>query len=130
MSGNNKFYSDEEASQYFGCIANFFESMYIVNNTNSDPYYGVTNSGDFTIPYHKVRPNDSITFYNTYTLLVYRKDFIYIDYWGAQSGVRTITLNKSDSYLLRCSIKKVNRATAYIKNNTTGEYIYKGSAVK
>ena len=128
FSGNNNFYSDDNALQYFGCMFDIFEPMFLGTSSGKNVYGGTPDSGDFTIPFHKVSPNDSITFYKTYTLFVYRKDFIYCDWWGP-SGVRTLTLTNTNSYLIRLSIKKADKDIAYVKNNTTGEYIYKGANV-
>ena len=102
--------------------------MFLGTTNGKNVYEGTPDSTDFTIPFHKVSPNDSITFYKTYTMIVYRKDFIYCDWWGA-SGVRTLKLTNSNSYLIRLSIRKADRDIAYVKNNTTGEYIYKGEDV-
>lgn len=77
----------------------------------------------------RVNPGNSITFSNGFIIL-YKRDFVNGDYWsgGSISSPRTITIG-NNIYLLRASIKKSEQSRVYIKNNTTGEYLYKGEDV-
>lgn len=77
----------------------------------------------------KVAPGNSITFSNGFIML-YRRDFVNGDYWsgGSINSPRTITIG-NNIYLLRASIQKTEQSRVYIKNNTTGEYLYKGEDV-
>ena len=77
----------------------------------------------------RVSPGNSVTFSNGYIML-YRRDFVCGDYWsgGSVNSPRTITIG-NNLYLLRASIQKSQKTKVYIKNNTTGEYLYKGEDI-
>ena len=108
--------------KHLACVSSIVDNI----NHNQSNRYGQSNSNYFAIPYAKVSPGNSISF-NVEFIILYKRDFTYADYWST-SSVRTITAGNT-SYLIRASIPKSKSRTAYIKNNTTGEYYYKGEDV-
>ena len=86
------------------------DNMLINHNTSN--IYGVYNSAYFSTKYIKVSPYNSLTFVlNGGEVMLYRKDFVYAAYWA------------------RVSVPKSGAGNVYVKNNTTGEYLYKGEDV-
>lgn len=89
-------------------------------------------------PFFKVSPGNSITFWRgigpgagsgiaempeTFT-----DQSQSVDYWSQTASARTITLNSRTHYVA-IAIYKPNIGNAYIKNNTTNKYIFKGNNV-
>ena len=112
--------------QHLACVSG------IVNNISFDQNYkyGKADNNYYALPYmNKVKPGDQIVFSNGYIML-YRKDFVYLDYWsgGSINSPRTITVG-NNLYLIRFAIQKTQEKNVYVKNNTTGEYLYKGENV-
>ena len=125
FSGNNNYYTLGNDLQHLACISGIVDNLY----HNQNNRYGQNNSNYFALPYMRVSPGNSITFSNGFIML-YRRDFVNGDYWsgGSINSPRTITIG-NNIYLLRASIQKSEQSRVYIKNNTTGEYLYKGEDV-
>ena len=126
FSGNNGHYTLDRDMQHLACVSG------IVNNISFDQNYkyGKADNNYYALPYmNKVKPGDKIVFSNGYIML-YRKDFVYLDYWssGSINSPRTITVG-NNLYLIRFAIQKTQEKNVYVKNNTTGEYLYKGENV-
>ena len=101
------------------------DNMLINHNTSNR--YGVYNTAYFSTKYIKVSPYNSLTFVlNGGEVILYRKDFVYTDYWSGNN--RTVALT-GNSYWARVSMPKSGTGNVYVKNNTTGEYLYKGEDV-
>ena len=111
--------------QHLACVNGIVDNLY----HNQNNRYGTANSAYYALPYMRVTPGNSITFSNGYIML-YRKDFVNADYWsgGSASRPRTITVG-NNLYLIRFAIQKTQEKNVYVKNNTTGEYLYKGENV-
>lgn len=125
FTGNIEHYTLDNDMLYLACVAGIFDNLY----HNQNNRYGTTNSSYIALPYMRINPGDSITFSNEYIML-YRKDFTNTDYWsgGSINSPRTIT-TANDAYLIRFSIQKSQQSKVYVKNNTTGKYLYKGEDV-
>lgn len=122
LKGNTQYYNLDNEFNYLACINGIVDNIY----HNQKNRYGKVDSNYYALPYVRVNPGDSITF-NTDYIILYKKDFVSGDYWSAGS-TRTIKIG-SNIYLMRASIQKSKESTRYIKNNTTGEYYYKGADV-
>lgn len=97
----------------------------------------VADSSYILTPYYEVTPSHSIKFWNglrgTVALVEMPQTFSNVsqrnDYWNMTSNTsRTITL-KSSSYYVMMAILKSALGNAFIQDNTTGSYIFKGSNV-
>lgn len=95
------------------------------------------NSNYMLTPYFKVEPNHTIIFYTVdYSGVVvselpegFSSLSQSLDYWNQNAGTpKTFVTNGSTRYLI-VTVAKSMLATAYIKDNTTGKYIWKGNAV-
>lgn len=63
-------------------------------------------------------------------LCEYKADGSFVDYWGATVNPRTVTLTGgANSTQLKASFSTAHLANAYVKNASTGEYIWKGENV-
>ena len=125
FAGNIEHYTLDNDMLHLACVAGIVDNLY----HNQNNRYGTTNSSYFALPYMRINPGDSITFSNGFIML-YRKDFVNADYWsgGSTSSPRTVTIG-SNCYLIRFSIQKTQEKNVYVKNNTTGEYLYRGENV-
>lgn len=63
------------------------------------------------------------------TLCEYKEDGTCNDYWGGNQNPRTVTMN-STSTKVKASFSTAHLDYAYIKNATTGEYLWKGKLVE
>ena len=88
-------------------------------------------------PYFKVKPNHTIIFQTVDYTGVAARDLTdgfsslsqSLDYWNQNAGrPKTFVTNGNTRYLI-VTVSKSMLSTAYIKDNTTGEYIWKGDAV-
>lgn len=60
----------------------------------------------------------------------YDADKNYITYWGnSGAGTRTFNIFDRNTKFIRVTIQTEFKDTAYVLNNTTGKYLYKGSKV-
>lgn len=91
--------------------------------------YGYTASGYVCTPYYRVNPGDTIVYTNSKTgsFLLFGGDFVYKDYWGSGTN-KTITIS-SGCYAIRMGMTTSGSGNAYIYNQTTGEFLYKGANV-
>lgn len=124
FNGQNGFYNSEDL-YYINCMVNGVDGLLINHNTANR--YGVNNSSYFSTKYIKVSPYDSLTFIlKGGEVMLYRKDFVYTDYWSGDN--RTVALS-ANCYWARVSFPTNQAGNVYVKNNTTGEYLYKGANV-
>lgn len=95
------------------------------------------NSNYMLTPYFKVEPNHTIIFYTVDYSGVAVSELPEgfsslsqsLDYWNQNADTpKTFVTNGSTRYLI-VTVAKSMLATAYIKDNTTGKYIWKGNAV-
>ena len=57
---------------------------------------------------------------------IYNEAKQYVDYWNLSSPSRTINISNAAAKYIRVPFRTVWLDDCYIKNNTTGEYLFKG----
>jgi hypothetical protein len=81
--------------------------------------------------YMPVNGGDSITWGSNMArdmLIEFDENFVKVDHWSSTGSSRTITTNSRTRYV-RTGFVIPAIAFSYVKNNTTGEYIFKGKEV-
>lgn len=95
------------------------------------------NSDYMLTPYFKVLPGHSITVdltaISTLAVSELPNNFTSIsqshEYWNQNQGLPKTFTTTGSTYYIICNVAKSRLSTAYIKDNTTGEYIWKGESV-